>query len=151
LTSVNYLDSNSSGNFSNDINGLASNLIGHRNTELSDLLLLIEEGRRLTTNIKQCLLYYIYCVSWMHSLLFVSYILFPGPLQILNGIQLLYILGVIAPLLSIVLLFLPKQHDLMDILPDKNIIRRKRISRAFFNLFTRFTASVIVSIILFIW
>ena len=151
LTSVNYLEGNSSGNFSNDINGLSSNLLGHRNTELSDILLLIEEGRRLATNIKQCLIYYIYCVSWLHSLLFVSYILFPGPLQILNGIQLLWLLGVIAPLLSLVLLFLPKQKDLMDILPDKNIIRRKRISRTLINLVTRFTATIIVSIILFIW
>jgi hypothetical protein len=105
----------------------------------------------LSTNIKQCLIYYIYCVSWLHSLLFVSYILFPGPLQILNGIQLLWLLGVIAPLLSCVLLFLPKQEDIMDLLPDKNLIRRKRLSRTFVNLFTRFTATVIVSIILYIW
>lgn len=54
-----------------------------------------------------------------HFSLFLSYILFGSPILLLNGIQLLWLICIILPLMSLPFMLIPPEHRLMETIPCK--------------------------------
>eukprot|EP01116_Phalansterium_solitarium_P022734 TRINITY_DN7620_c0_g1_i2.p1 TRINITY_DN7620_c0_g1~~TRINITY_DN7620_c0_g1_i2.p1 ORF type:complete len:1341 (-),score=493.46 TRINITY_DN7620_c0_g1_i2:160-4182(-) len=152
LSSSNLFSTGSSGSLSCDLTALPCPLVLHRYTRLSQVVALIEHARHMITNIKQSTLFALYCMGWLQGLLLLSYIMLPSPFQILNGIQLLYMIIFIVPVLSLSLLFTPAEADVMECLPAKNNASNlQRMHNVLASLLWRAAPCVVVSLVIFVW
>eukprot|EP01135_Chromosphaera_perkinsii_P004602 Nk52_evm2s291 gene=Nk52_evmTU2s291 len=122
--------------FSGRLNAVPCSLHLHRDTSLNILLVLVREARRLSVNGKQCFSYILACNASLSLSLLLSHILLLPPM--FDGIQILFLTLFIVPFLSLPMLIVGTDPNIMKILPNKNIGHLKDVRRFIIYFFLRF-------------
>lgn len=80
---------------------------------------LIREGRRNITNLRQSIEFFFICNTILFSVQFLAVVTFVPP--ILNGIQSLFMILIIIPMISLPLLINPEEENIMNLISKKNL------------------------------
>ncbi|PRP88308.1 hypothetical protein PROFUN_03417 [Planoprotostelium fungivorum] len=151
ITSINFGQYKSTRSLSCDITSLPSTFVMHRKCGLFDIIKLIQHSRHALINLKSCMVLYQYSCWLIHLLLLISFVLFPSTVVLINGYQLLWLVVVIVPILSVSLLFTKRDPDVMAIIPAKNRLEFKHLWRLAFILGIRTMFNILACSIVFIW
>ena len=111
-------------------------------TDLMQFIALICEGRRLSINVNQSLVFALCSYMALFLLLLLTFIVNTPPL--FTGYQILWLVVLIIPILSFSLFFSPRSPDVMTRLADKNIDIAADSSRHVVYFLVRFVSFVLI-------
>ena len=117
-------------------------------TDVMQFVALICEGRRLSTNVNQALVFALSSFVALFLLLLLTFIVDTPPL--FTGYQLLWLIVVIIPLLSFSLFYSPRSPDVMLRLSDKNIDIAADSGRHVLYFLVRFLPFVLIYAVFFL-
>ncbi|KAL9656869.1 hypothetical protein ABK040_004403 [Willaertia magna] len=122
-------------------------------TKISTFLILyhlIKEGRRLTQNVKQTLLFLFGC----HFSLFIVQLLsvvMALPSTLFNGVQILFLSIILIPLLSISILGTPMEPKIMNLISSKNKIELSKYIKLSILTIVRFSLPIPMLFVVYFW
>ncbi len=111
---------------------------------------LIKESRRMTNNMKQSFLFYMGATFTVFVVqILTQFILLPTPM--LDGIQALWMVLVIIPLLSFSLLLSPMEPNIMNLISSKGLQKWRKYVSTVALVILRFFLAVPVSMVAYVW
>jgi hypothetical protein len=111
---------------------------------------LIKESRRLINNMKQSFLFYMGATFTVFMVqILTQFTLLPSPM--LDGIQILWMILIIIPILSFSLLGSPMEPDIMRLHSSKGVVKWRKNLNSFGLVLIRFLLPVPMSLIAYVW
>jgi len=120
-------------------------------TDLMQFIALICEGRRLAANVNSVLFFGLSLYCQLFIILFLTFLINSPPL--FHGYQLIWLITIIIPLLSLSLFVTPRDPDVMVRLADKNIeiLNFNEFLRHFLFWSARFLPSALIYTLMTLW
>ncbi|KAI9090541.1 hypothetical protein DFS34DRAFT_653986 [Phlyctochytrium arcticum] len=119
----------------------------HNDTSVYSLTQLIREARTIADNGRQAFLFYIAAQTSLCVIMLLSYCLLLPP--IFQGYQLLFLLWIILPILSLSFVFSPHDPKVMTMMPIKNLDHLSSRWRFLVYFLIRFSVVILLSLVLF--
>ena len=111
---------------------------------------LIKEGRKLVHNIRQSLVFLFGCSSCLFLIQLLS-ILMALPSTVFSGIQSMWLILIVIPLLSLSLLGTPMEPKIMDLISSKNEFKRSKYVFKIVITLLRFCMPIPAAFVIYIW
>jgi hypothetical protein len=111
---------------------------------------LIKEGRRSIANLKQALTFLMCSNLCLFTIQILSQLLFL-PSTLFTGVQCLWMMFVIIPLLSLALVCNPIEPKIMDLISSKNVLYKMKAVKWLFMNYMRFFLPIPISIVVYVW
>ena len=146
ISSSNFIQENSSGSFSVDLNCLPCELIMHKDSTFNSITALIQTSRHFLINFRQSLGFFVGCCLLLHFILLFNYLSFLP--TIFNGIHIFWLILFIFPILTCSLMFSHKHKDIMrDMNMKRHQFLKETVKRAIFSyLFIVIPTSIFIVI-----